>query len=351
MLMETNATPLPFLGNIGLMLTYKCTMACPHCLVEAGPHRTEEMALERCLSWIEQARAYRNGHVKGIALTGGEPFYSLANLAQVSAHCRALGFIVSVVTNAFWATTRDEALSVLSSLPAVQIISISTDVYHQRAIPFAFIKNAIWAARELGRPYNIAVCTDSEEDLQYQKIRRDLRAFGEDGSVRVSITFPVGRAQKRAHRFQYRTAPEPTVAACSMASSPVVFPDGRVVACIGPVITLPPAHPLFLGNLHHEQLAGILDRAELNPVLHTIRAWGPHKLVSLLKGHGLEAMLPSEYICDCICDICYKLMSEEQIVDALESIVEDEETRQTVAYARAYYLNEPRMAESYGLSS
>jgi len=349
--MDTNIPNPPFLANIGFMLTYKCTIACPHCVVDAGPHRKEEMSLEHSFDWIEQARNYRDGHIKGIALTGGEPFYNLENLAQISAHCKALGFIVSVVTNAYWASTREEALRVLSKLPAIQMLSFSTDVYHQKSIPFEYIKNAVWAAMELGRLHNIAVCTDNEEGKHYQKIIEDLKAIGEDGSIRVSITFPVGRAQKKAHHFNYRTALEPTVAACSMASSPVVFPDGKVVACIGPLITLPPTHPLFLGNLHQEPLSEILDRAELNPILHTIRAWGPHKLVSLLRQNGLEAALPREFICDCICDVCYKLLSDERIADALENIIKDEQTRQTIAYARIYYLSETRMAELYHLNA
>lgn len=349
--MDTNPPELPFLSNIGFMLTYKCTIACPHCVVEAGPHRKEEMRLEHSLAWIEQASIYRDGRIKGLALTGGEPFYNMENLAQISAYGKALGFIVSVVTNAFWASTKDVALSVLSKLPAIQMISISTDVYHQKSIPFDYIKNAVWAARELGRLYNIAVCTDNEEDQQYQKIIEDLKAIGEADRIRVSITFPVGRAQKKARHFNYRTAPEPTVSACSMASSPVVFPDGKVIACIGPLLTLPPTHPMFLGNLQQEPLSEILDRSELNSVLHTIRVWGPQKLVSLLRQNGLDALLPKEYICNCICDVCYKLLSDERIVDALENILQDEQLRQTIAYARLYYLNETTMAELYHLNA
>ena len=349
--MDTNPPELPFLSNIGFMLTYRCTIACPHCIVEAGPHRNEDMPLEHCLAWVEQASTYRDGHIKGLALTGGEPFYNLESLAQISAYGKAFGFIVSVVTNAFWASTKDVALSVLSKLPAIQMISISTDVYHQKSIPFEYIKNAVWAARKLGRLYNIAVCTDNEEDHQYQEIIEDLKAIGEADRIRVSITFPVGRAQKRAHHFSYRIAPEPTVSACSMASSPVVFPDGKVSACIGPVLTLPSMHPMFLGNLQQETLSEILDRSELNPVLHTIRVWGPQKLVSLLKQNELDALLPKEYICNCPCDVCYKLLSDERIVDALENILQDEQIRHTIAYARLYYLNETTMAELYHLNA
>ncbi len=347
--MDTNPSDLPFLSNIGLMLTYRCTVACPHCIVEAGPHRKEEMRFAHSRAWIEQASAYRDRHIKGLALTGGEPFYNLENLAQISAYGEALGFIVSVVTNAFWASTKEVALGVLSRVPAIRMISISTDVYHQKSIPFDYIKNAVWAAREVGRLYTIAVCTDNTQDWQYQKIIEDLKAIGETDEIRVSMIFPGGRAQKRARYFNYHTTPEPTVGACSMASSPVIFPDGRVSACIGPLLTLPPVHPMSLGNLHQEALSEVLDRAESNLVLHTIRVWGPHKLVSLLRQHALDALLPKEYISDCPCDVCYKLLGDERIVDALESIMQDEQIRQTIAYARLYYLNETAMAELYHL--
>lgn len=349
--MDSNPPELPFLSNIGFMLTYKCTVACPHCIVEAGPHRKEEMDLEQCLAWIKQASAYRNEHIKGLALTGGEPFYNVENLTQISAYGKALGFIVSVVTNAFWASTKDEALNILSQLPAVQMISISTDVYHQKSIPFDYIKNAIGAAQELGRLYNIAVCTDNEEDQQYKKIIGDLKAIGENDRIRVSITFPVGRAQKKAYHFSYRTESEPTASACSMASSPIIFPNGNVIACIGPLLTLPPTHPMFLGNVQQEILPEILDRSELNLVLHTIRVWGPHKLVSLLRQNGLDALLPKEYICDCICDVCFKLLSDKKIVEALKEILQDKQIKETIAYARLYYLNETTMAELYQLNT
>jgi organic radical activating enzyme len=349
--MDANAPELPFLTTIGCMLTYKCTIACPHCIAEAGPRRKEEMPLEQCLAWIDAAGAYRDGHVRGLALTGGEPFYNIPNLTRISDHGQALGLIVSVVTNAYWATSPETALSVLAGLPALQLISVSTDVYHQKAIPFERVKNAVWAARELGRLYNISVCTDNEDDPRYLKIMDDLREIVEPDRIRTAVTLPVGRALKALRHLNYRTASTPTVAACSAASTPVIFPDGRVHACIGPLLTLPTAHPMVLGSLYRESLPEILDRAELNPVLHILRAWGPHKLVSLLSERGLQELLPAEYICDCVCDVCYKLLADERIVAALADILQEDELRETVAYARWYYLGETTMAELYGLGA
>ncbi len=82
--MDSNLPELPFLSNIGLMVTYRCSVACPHCVVDAGPHRTEEMSLEDACAWIDQASRYRRHSIKGLALTGGEPFFNLPKLQSLT---------------------------------------------------------------------------------------------------------------------------------------------------------------------------------------------------------------------------------------------------------------------------
>ena len=348
--MVDDPAELPFLSNVGLMLTFRCTTACPHCVVDAGPHRKETMPIERSLDWIDQIRAYRGGRVCGLALTGGEPFTDRDNLAKVSNYGDAAGFIVSAVTNAFWATSPETAIDVLAGLPAIRMLSISTDIYHLMTIPFEFVRNAIVAARELGRLYNIAVCTDSKDEPGFLNLLQELDSIGERDTLRISIIFPVGRAQRRAKRFRYRLAETPPAGACSMASSPVIFPNGDVVACIGPPLTLPHQQPMHLGNALEEPLSEIFDRAESNVVLHTIRTFGPQRLVSLLREHGYESLLPDRYICDCACDICYKLMSDPRTVRALGEIAQDGELQRLVAYARLYYLGESQLAEILDLN-
>lgn len=347
--MENKPTDIPFLSNIGLMLTYKCSVACPHCIVEAGPHRKEIMSIENSFKWSLEASVYRSRHIKGLALTGGEPFFDMENLKIISEHGRKLGFVISAVTNAFWASTKERALEVLLQVPAIQMISLSTDVYHLKSIPFDNIKNGIWAAKQLRILYNIAVCTDSEEDTQYKRIIEDILKITDNDNIRTAITFPVGRAEKHIKRFNYRVSSEPTIAACTMAGSPVIFPEGKVMGCIGPVMKLSSSHPLVLGSLHNESLSEILDRAESNTILHAIRVWGPHIIVSILQDHGLGDLIPKEYIADCTCDICYKLFTNDKVLDFLRAFSEDKEFKQKIAFARMYYLSESRMAELLSL--
>jgi MoaA/NifB/PqqE/SkfB family radical SAM enzyme len=341
---------MPFLRNIGFILTYRCQVACPHCIIEAGPHRKEEMLLNDAFNWIQQVASYRNSYIKVLSLTGGEPFYNIDALKRISEFGAKSGLLISVVTNAFWAFTEAEAMRTLKEIPAIKMLAISTDVHHQESIPFERVKNAVSAAKECNIPYNIAVCTESEEDIAYKKILNKLEEITEKDTINTAVTFPAGRALNKVSMLKYQTTEEPPISACSAGSSPIVFPDGRVIACIGPVIELKSSHPLILGNLHENSLQEILDSAETNSILHAIRIWGPKKLISLIKDAGLDAYLPERYIKDSVCNACYKLMSNSRIIAFLFQLDRDVEFKRKVAYARVYYLKETKMVELLGLN-
>ena len=343
--MEEKPLEMPFLRNVGFVVTYKCQVSCSHCILEAGPHRTEEMALEDSLDWIRQVSGYRNGYIKVLSLTGGEPFYDVEKLRMISAFASKRGVIVSAVTNAYWADTRENAVSMLESMPEIKMLAISTDVYHLEYIPFERVVNAIQAAEQLDMPYNVHVCTDNEDDEGYREIMVKLEEITDHDYINTAITFPAGRALRKISDLKYHTTEAPPISACSAGSSPIVFPDGRVIACIGPVIDLSNNHPLYLGSLRERSLEEILDDAEVNPILHAVRVWGPRRLISLIEESEYSGELPSKYVKDSVCDACYQLMSNPDIVGFLEQLAEEPEFKRKVAYARAYYMKETRMVE------
>ena len=327
-------------------MTYKCQVACPHCIIKAGPNRTEVVGLDDALNWIRQISNYRDGYIKVLSLTGGEPFYNIDLLREVSSFADSCGLFVSAVTNAFWAETPDKALEILKSLTSIKMLAVSTDIYHQKSIPLERIENAVIASKKLNIPVNIHICTENENDENYKIILKDSIALVGEESILTAITFPAGRALEDIGNLKHEVSEEPAISACPAGSSPIIFPDGRVIACIGPIIDLKSQHPLVLGNLNHSTLESILDRSEMNPILHSIRIWGPKKLVSIMKDAGLNQCIPKKFIKNSICDACYALMSNEQAIKYLDTLSLDKEFCRKVAYARLYYLNEPEMLKS-----
>lgn len=332
-----------FLRTIGMVMTYKCQIACPHCVISAGPNRREEVALDDAINWIEQISEYRNGFVNSLALTGGEPFYDLDKLKKISSFADNKGLFVTAVTNAFWAATYKDSLETLAEVPYIKALAVSTDVYHLESIPFERVKNAISACEAYGIPYCVNVCTNSSEDEGYNRILDELRRLVDERSIFTVITIPAGRASTLGEKSKFAASSKPPISACSASSAPVIFPDGRMLGCIGPVIDLDYAHPLFLGNLKKNSLQEILDRAELNAILHALRAWGPAELIDIIKRTALSSSLPNSYIEKSICSACYNILSEPDIVDFLFKLAQDREFISKVAYARSYYLKENEM--------
>ncbi len=348
--MVEDVVEIPFLRNIGLFLTYRCQVACQHCVVEAGPHRSEEVSLDVAVGWLHDIAKYRNGYVRAVGFTGGEPFYDIAKLRILAELAETLGLAASAVTNAFWASDRETAMHVLQSLRAVKMLSISTDVYHQQAIPFERVANAIAAAEEFCVPYTVAVCTDSKADPGYLAVISDLERITSPDRILTALTFMAGRAASPGHPPGLAYSTEPSARACTAGSCPIIFPDGRVIGCVGPVIQLKSRQPLDLGNLWDDTLAHILDAAERNPILHAIRIWGPGDLVRRARKAGLERALPDAFVAESPCDACYQLMAEPSTVSFLEDLAGQPDFVRQVAYARAYYLGEIEMVRAIGLA-
>ncbi len=334
---------MKFLENIGMMVTYKCQVACPHCIVEAGPHRCEEIDPGEAIGWLKDVIMYNPGKIKGVSLTGGEPFCDMDTLRTITDQGNAAGLFMTAVTNAYWATTLSEAVDVLRSLPSLKMLGISTDIYHQEFISFDRVANAIRAAEIVHVPIQISVCTENREDPGYQEIMRKLLQIVHKDTIDTVSTFSAGRASTMITP-EYRRDINPPKSACMAAGSPIIFPDGRVIACIGPLINLTSDHHLLLGNLREDTLNDILNRAQMNPVLHAIRIWGPHRLLELL-GKRSGATLLDKFIENNVCDICYRLFSNREYKSLIESLAEDREFIQMIAYARAFYLRENDMLE------
>jgi len=220
-MVEDNSS-VPFLSSLGLSLTARCPIVCPHCIVEAGPHRKEEMSIEHVRDWLGQAAAYRHGHIQSVVITGGEPFYNLPLLRAVLEFAAAVRLVSIVITNAFWATSPSVAVDTLRGLPEVRMLTVSTDVYHQHFIPIQYAKNALCAARDLGLGYNAAVCFERETDPAYQFTRLELAKVIDEHLIRPAAISPAGRALLKFKPNRFDNTTECPDFACAGADYPPV---------------------------------------------------------------------------------------------------------------------------------
>jgi MoaA/NifB/PqqE/SkfB family radical SAM enzyme len=336
-----------FLKNIALMITTKCQVNCRHCIVHRGHFTRTDTSLPTILEWIEQISAYDQGSIKMIYLTGGEPFYDLENLRTISSYAESRGLSVSVITNGMWAKSQKQAIAILQQLPSIKMVAISTDAYHQDYIPIKNVINVIEAAKQCEKIYVVNVCTEDTEDAVYKETVTSLEKKVKREFINTMITIPFGEKNDTTDKPDYQYTVEPDRFPCFMINFPAITVDGTVLACCGGLLAINGNHPLILGNMDNEPLSGILKKADMNPILHALRIWGPAIFISYIKNAKLDDGLPEKYRVNCPCDVCYHLLSSPPIVKYLFELAEDEEFCRKVAYGRVYYFGESRMAEKY----
>ena len=118
------------LTGIHILLTYRCAYECDHCFVFGSPSAEGTFTLAQVRALINEAR--KIGTVETIFFEGGEAFLFYPLLLEGVRLAREAGFKVGIVTNAYFATTVEDAVLWLRPLAdlGLSVISISDDSFH-----------------------------------------------------------------------------------------------------------------------------------------------------------------------------------------------------------------------------
>jgi hypothetical protein len=120
----------------GIMVNYRCTAACRHCLYACSPTRRgeyldAEKARELCGLLVK-------GRVGSVHIGGGEPFLDFEGLLAVIRELRRAGISLDYIeTNAFWASD-DSAREKIMRLKNenIEALCISVDPFHAEYVPW-----------------------------------------------------------------------------------------------------------------------------------------------------------------------------------------------------------------------
>jgi hypothetical protein len=329
-----SSEPARFLSAVGLSITARCPISCAHCIVEADRERTEEMSGDFAAGLLREAAAYYRDRGGAVIVTGGEPFFAPGLLARVLSEATLAGLVAVVVTNCYWAKSARAAVATLERHPGIGVLTFSTDIHHRRHVSLEKLGHAISAARTLGIPFSVAVCVENEEDRE--RSVSELSPLVEPERIACALTLPAGRAAS----LDLRTRP-PTVGRCLGADYPIVFPDGRVIGCMGIVNGLPRLHPLLLGDARETPLQRLLRASERNVFVHAMRALGPAAFTDGAGGPAVQ--IPAEYARYGLCALCYATAGEPALLDQVRARLADPSFADKTAWARLYFLAEEEM--------
>ncbi len=140
------------LSGIHFLLSYMCNFECDHCFVFSGPAAEGTFTIRQIQSALEEAP--KIGTVEWIYFEGGEPCLYYPLMLEGVKRARAMGFKVGVVTNAYFATSVEDARLWLEPLAELGVadLSISDDAYHYEETEDSPPKRALACARQLGMP-------------------------------------------------------------------------------------------------------------------------------------------------------------------------------------------------------
>jgi len=142
------------LTGIHFLLTYKCIFECDHCFVYSSPSANGTFTLEQVCKALDEAE--KIGTVEWIYFEGGEPFLYYPLLIESLKAAASRGFKTGIVTNAYFATTVEDAKKWLMPLRELNVagLSISNDAFHSGENVNSPASIAIRAAKNLGIPVN-----------------------------------------------------------------------------------------------------------------------------------------------------------------------------------------------------
>jgi len=152
------------LTGLHLLLTYECNYECDHCFVWSGPQQRGTLTVRQIEEILRQAVDL--GSIEWIYFEGGEPFLYHAILRRGIRRAHELGFKVGLVSNAYWASTPEDATEWLLDLAiSLDDLSLSCDRYHGDEEQVRHVENAREAARRLGIPCGaIAIAQPESQD-------------------------------------------------------------------------------------------------------------------------------------------------------------------------------------------
>jgi hypothetical protein len=141
---------LEMLTGIHFLLSYRCDSECDHCFVYSSPNAKGTFTASQIRKVLKELDKIET--IEWIYFEGGEPFLFYPLMYEGIKMAHGMGFKTGLVTNAYWATSEDDAELWLKPLHDLGLshISISDDAFHYGDNKASPAKYALDAARKLG---------------------------------------------------------------------------------------------------------------------------------------------------------------------------------------------------------
>lgn len=149
--------------ELDLLLTYKCNFECDHCFVYSHPDAKGVMKISDIREILKEAE--KIGNIEWIVFEGGEPVLYYPIMLWGLREAKRLGYKTGFITNAYWATSVEDAKEWLKPFCEVGVsdVVLSDDAFHYGKEEENLAKHAYEAAIDLGLPVSTIALEDPKE--------------------------------------------------------------------------------------------------------------------------------------------------------------------------------------------
>lgn len=285
--------------KITLFYTDICNINCTHCFLGTSKNRGR-METEMLQTALEEVSSEK---ISVLSISGGEPLLFWDDIKVPLSDYKH--FRTTISTNGFWAKTKQDALAFCNDLKVhgIDIIEISSDVYHQEHIPFEYIKNAVQAAMEIGMDYKIITCLDATiPNIVSSHHFRELIIITQD-LKKIIVQRVAGYGEAKVNKlgtcydesFFYGKR-------CPHIAQPCINYRGYVFSCCGPDVNNDNS-PLCIGNITNSSLREIIQNMQTHKVLCGLKEMGPYNFWTSYKKTSQRIQSTS------LCDFCISSMT------------------------------------------
>lgn len=327
-------------NTVTILPTNKCTAACRHCSMNAGPDRNDTLSWEKLEKILLQLFAETKLNV--LVFSGGESTLLGEDLLKALRLCRQHGVITRLVTNAFWATSPAAAEAKLRELRKAGLneLNISTDDYHLPYISLQKVRYAFDAARKFDF-LSVVLCNaygpeswltpdrineefGNGKDMQTRYDANGMSKYYErrEGQTLVllsnGVSMQLGRGLQGLEEHEVLQTPRDqlydvgdTIGGCPWAvRSAAVSAKGHLVSCCG--FEVEDNQILDYGDLAEHSLKELLDRADNDLITNMIATIGPVKLMQLLLEIAPDEVSFPRSSYRGYCEVCEDLVGIKQ---------------------------------------
>lgn len=307
---ENTAThQVPPLRSGGLILTYRCTNKCRHCLYHCSP-RQEGYWIEIELADQALATLAQEEQLQGIHIAGGEATLRMDLVEEVIRlavkHKVPIDYLE---TNAFWCRDREVTRLKMERLrdAGLKAVLVSASLFHNEFVPFANTRRCVEVATEIFGPQGVIVYQQHMYNL-LESLPDEGKHSLEDACAELAVdpasswipssygVIPSGRAVREL-RSCFRSSPAESFAGVTCASDLLstshfhIDPYGNLITGLCAGIRMASVYDL------HPMIT-----AESHPISYRLIEDGPYVLMlEAVSSHGFEPR-QSGYVSRC--DLC-----------------------------------------------